>query len=68
MWGGRHIFILKRPLANPGQWEYQKVDGGGALGGDPAGVAALLNPLGQVGWDVAGVTGPILIMKRVLAQ
>jgi hypothetical protein len=58
-------FILRRPLANPGEWEYQKVDGSGALGGDPA---ALLNPLGQAGWEVAGVTGPILILKRILQQ
>jgi len=28
------------------------VDGGGALGGDPAAMAALLNPLGQGGWDM----------------
>lgn len=62
------FFNLKRPFANPGQWEYQLVDGGSALGGDPAGMAALLNPLGQAGWDVAGVTGPILIMKRLLDQ
>jgi len=58
------FLILKRLLSNPSQWEYQKVDGGGALGSDPTAIAALLNPLGQAGWDVAGVTGPILIIKR----
>jgi len=31
-------------------------------------MAALLNPLGQAGWDVAGLPGPILIMKRALKQ
>lgn len=62
------FFILRRPLANLEQWEYQLVDGSGALDGDPAAMATLLNPLGQAGWDVAGVTGPILIMKRVFDQ
>lgn len=58
------FFILKRSKTNPGQWEHPMVNGSSALIGEPAAIATLLNPLGQEGWDIAGVTGPVLIMKR----